>query len=91
MPVVISLKNIVLPCPLSISPVARPRVIRVDDCVPALPPVSISMGIKNVKAIAVSNEAEYVFRILPEKLSNKTSNASHPPRLLTSSAMLKLK
>ena len=38
-----------------ISPVARERMTSVADCEPALPPVSVSNGIKNDKAITEAN------------------------------------
>ena len=51
--------------PASISPTAMPRMIMVLLWLPALPPVSVSMGIKVTSSGITANAASYLARILP--------------------------
>ena len=71
-----SLKKIFKALSLSISPKERPRTRIVNDCVPALPPIPVTMDMMDAR--------ETTFAIVPENLSTTAAAITAVARLTIS-------
>ena len=63
-----------------ISPTAMPRITRVLDWLPALPPVSVSMGMKVTSKGMAEKAASYRPRMPPVIMPEIISTSSHTMR-----------
>ena len=76
---------------LAISPIVIPRIIMVDDCEPALPPVSVSIGTNETSKGITWNASSYLVSIPPVSIELIISTKSHVILFFASSNTLVFK